>query len=255
MEISKDIILSAENISAIMTEMFQRILCESYNCHTMITKGDYWSVILNDHRLTICEIARLMDAIHASHEARIAAFPEDDYSIADIGMEASDELLRAYLGITWAETVILDNALLLVHPGEPERVMEETSMLHFGSTVVEPSKLKSSDELREYMRENGCTYDVLEDFCKDYYDTYHNSLFWHYPINDDVHTGVYIVLCSDGILSLPYDNIDCDDGYEYFVLDDAHLFDKEAMASFIDEYANFSKDLLGAMSTTMLWLK
>lgn len=212
-------------------------------------------MVLDDHRFTIPEIARMMDAVNAAQNVRTASFPDDDNTVDGIGMEASEELLKAYLGITWAETVILDNALLLVHPGEPERVMEETSMLHFGSTVVEPSKLKSSDELREYMRENSCTYDVLEDFCKDYYDTYHNSLFWHYPISDNVHTGLYIVLCSDGILSLPYDNIDCDDGYEYFVLDDAHLFDKEAMASFIDEYVNFSKDLLGAMSTMMLWLK
>ena len=254
MKISKDILLSADNVSAIMTQMLWRILNEPYHCHMSITNGDYWCVVMDDHRLTICEIAKLMDAVNAPREIRYLAFPSDDYSVNDITMEASEELLKAYMGIEWEKTVVLNNALLLVAPTEPEKVMEETSILRFGNTIVDPSTLQPSSELRTYLSAHGPTYDTLEAFCDEYYNTNSGELFRQYPITDEVHTGAYIVLCSDGILSLPYDSIDCENGYEQFIMEDVRFFDKDSMSYFIEEYDKFSKDLTNAMTTMFAWL-
>jgi hypothetical protein len=69
---------------------------------------------------------------------------------------------------------------------------------------------------------------------------------WRYPISDGNHLGTFIVPVREGFISLPFDIVDKED-YELLELDDAAMFDDEALQYFIDDWTLFSDDLLSAM--------
>ena len=114
--------------------------------------------------------------------------------------------------------------------------------------------LNKFSELKEYLNEWGATFTSLNDFCEAYTDRYHNPLYWHYPYSDDKHNGLYFVLCRDGVLCLPYDQMD-GEYYEYFELEDAHFLDTDSINIFIDDWIRFSVDMVDAMQAMKEWLK
>ena len=125
-------------------------------------------------------------------------------------------------------------------------------VLHNGTTI-NIAELKSTSELKEYLNEWGATFTSLNDFCEAYTDKYQNPLYWHYPYSDDKHNGLYFVLCSDGILCLPYDQMD-GEYFEYFELEDARFLDTDSINILIDDWIRFSVDLVDAMQTMKEWL-
>ncbi len=127
-------------------------------------------------------------------------------------------------------------------------------LLRIGNVEVNPALLKSSAELKEYLSDWGATFTSLSDFCEEYQNKFGNQLYWHYPCSDDKHNGLYFVLCSDGILCLPYDQMD-GKYFESFEMQDARFLDADSMKLFIDDWNRFSADLVDAMTSMREWLK
>ena len=123
-----------------------------------------------------------------------------------------------------------------------------------GGKTIKCSSLKGSTELIEYLTEWGVTFSSLNDFCDEYLEKYGNQLYWHYPHSDDKHNGLYFVLCSDGVLCLPYDRMDGED-FEYFEPEDARFLDTDSISIFIDDWIRFSEDLIDAMKEMKELLK
>lgn len=114
-------------------------------------------------------------------------------------------------------------------------------------TEFDPLQLLSKDELIEFLRENGENDRALAQIRERNQKAFGNELIWFYPISDGKHMGTFIVCVQEGFLSLPYDAADRDD-YELLELDDAAMFDDEALEYFISDWNLFSDDLLHAMT-------
>lgn len=112
--------------------------------------------------------------------------------------------------------------------------------------------LKSTQDLLDYLQENGATHSALMDFCKDYMERYCNVLHWSYPISDGKHLGTFLILVKEGVLSLPYDEAN-EENYEIFCLDDAAMCDEESLKLFMDDWMLFSDDLCNALHAMMCW--
>lgn len=117
-----------------------------------------------------------------------------------------------------------------------------------------PEKLISKEELLALLRENGESDCALALLRERYQDEFGNELIWHYPISDGKHMGTFIAVVKEGIISLPYDCVDSED-YELLVLEDAAMFDGDAMQIFIDDWQSFSDDLLSAMKNMLRILR
>ena len=60
-------------------------------------------------------------------------------------------------------------------------------------------------------------------------------------------------MCSDGVLCLPYDQMDTE-YFEYFELEDARLLEPESIEYFIEDWVRFSADLVNAMKAMQIWM-
>ena len=112
---------------------------------------------------------------------------------------------------------------------------------------IDPANLLSKDNLFAILREGGESDRALEPVRERYDTEFGNELIWRYPISNGYHMGVFIVPIQEGFISLPYNVID-EEQYELLELDDASMFDAEAMQFFIDEWSSYSEALIGAMS-------
>lgn len=111
-----------------------------------------------------------------------------------------------------------------------------------GDTAVEPEKLLSEKEFRKLLYSNGGDYNALVVAAEQNRKNYADYLFWHYPISDGEHTGVYFVLVKEGIITVPY-NIIRKNSFEKFVLSDIKLCTASDIANYISEWNKFSDTL------------
>ena len=87
----------------------------------------------------------------------------------------------------------------------------------------------------QFLAENG--FDVVP---------YQNELCWCYPITDELHLGTFLLLVKEGVLSLPFNEVDSVD-YELFCLEDACLCDAASINLLIADWYRFDSDLRHAM--------
>ena len=119
---------------------------------------------------------------------------------------------------------------------------------------IDPAKLITRDELLEFLRDNGEDDRALSKLRDRHYDEYGTELIWRYPITDGMHLGTFIVPVKEGVISLPYNAVDKCDG-ELLELDNAKMFDADAMQIFLDDWRSFSDDLIGAMTDMLRILR
>ena len=98
----------------------------------------------------------------------------------------------------------------------------------------------------DYLRENGASHTALMDICEEYREKYQNELCWHYPTTDELHLGTFLLLVKEGVLSLPFNEVDSVD-YELFCLEDACLCDAASINLLIADWYCFDSDLRHAM--------
>ena len=119
--------------------------------------------------------------------------------------------------------------------------------MNFIGIEVDKEKLYSKQALLDHFRENGENDRALAYIRTEYRDAFGNEMMWRYPISDGLHAGAFIVLVQEGFISLPFDEIDIED-YEILNLEDAAMFDEDALQYFIDDWKLFSDDLMEAMT-------
>ena len=253
MEHKDSLFISWENASAIISKQLYIILWESFVCKAELQQDDYWSTKIHNRQLAVYELLKICDAVDAPYDARMSAMPDDDQKTSSISMELSLCLLTAYLKQDYEKVFFDKDGILIVGKNPDEGTAKNTHMFLHNGTTINIAELKSSSELKEYLNEWGATFTSLNDFCEAYTDKYQNPLYWHYPYSDDKHNGLYFVLCSDGILCLPYDQMD-GEYFEYFELEDARFLDTDSINILIDDWIRFSVDLVDAMQTMKEWL-
>ena len=126
--------------------------------------------------------------------------------------------------------------------------------IRLGERIYDLQKLKSKQELLDYLQEHGSTHASLMDFCAEYMERYQNPLCWPYPISEGKHLGTFLILVREGVLSLPYDGAD-KENYEHLVPEDARFCTTDDMEPLLDGWKRFSEDLEAAMQTMKAFLE
>ena len=253
MEHKNGLFISWKNASAIIAMQLYIILWESFVCKAELQQDDYWSTKINNRQLAVYELLKICDAVDAPYDARMSAIPDEGQKTGSLSMELSMCLLAAYLKCEHDKVFFDKDGIFIVGKAPDEDAEKNAHMLLHNGTTINTAELKSSSELKEYLNKWGATFTSLNDFCEVYMDKYHNPLYWHYPYSDDKHNGLNFVLCSDGILCLPYDQMDSE-YFEYFELEDARFLDTDSINILIDDWIRFSVDLVDAMQTMKEWL-
>lgn len=253
MEHKDSIFISWENVSAMITKQLYIILWETHPCQAEWHHDNYWSTKLLNYHLSLQEAAKICDAVHANFDTRVTAFPDEDQYCSSLSMELSMCILETYLNRKYEKCFFDNDGIILVNPEMDSQLKSEENNLRFGNVKVNPALLKSSTELKEYFTEWGATFTSLIDFCEEYQDKFGNQLYWHFPHSNDKHSGLYFIICSDGILCLPYDEMD-GEYFESFKMEDARFLDRDSIGIFIDDWMRFSDDLIDALLAMQKWL-
>ena len=233
----------------------EEILHIDVSCRMCLEDESYWTLYSPTYQFTIGELERLLQAVPATKEVWEETIPQEGNVSRSLGMELSRLLLKQALHGQWAQEHCTEEALWLLDYRSCERQKPVTPALQLPGVWVDLEELKSQKKLLDYLEKHGPTHSSLMDFCEEYREKYHNDLCWPFPISDGKHMGAFFVPVKEGILSLPYDQVECEE-YEIFTLEDARLCDTKSMAAFLWDWDSFSNELRQAMGNMAwtLWL-
>lgn len=158
-------------------------------------------------------------------------------------MTVSQLLLRRNLGYAWECLHLAEDSFWILGVKDTP---ETDDFIKIGSQRFSLDELKSRQEVLEHLRENGASHRALMDICGEYMEKYQNELCWYYPTTDELHLGTFLLLVKEGVLSLPFNEVDSVD-YERFCLEDACLCDAASINLLIADWYRFDSDLRHAM--------
>ena len=115
-------------------------------------------------------------------------------------------------------------------------------MWKYMNMELDPAKLPTKCELLDRIREAGGTDRALAFLREEQMETYHNELIWRYPISEASAAGGFVTPVREGILWIPYHEMDREEG-EILLLQDACLLDADACSYMADDYQSYAEEL------------
>ena len=112
---------------------------------------------------------------------------------------------------------------------------------------IDPSELPTKAELLSRLHEDGGTDRALGHLREEQSEQYGNDLVWRYPLSEGYSAGGFVLPVREGILWIPYDEMEREEG-EILLIDDAHLLnedDCDVMAYDFRSYADGLCAMLG----------
>ena len=197
-------------------------------------------------RLPLSDLHRILEALDATDSQRdLSLPPEEDHadSVSSLSMTVSQLLLRRNLGYDWECLHLAEDSFWVLGVRD---TLETDDFIKIGSQRFPLGELKNRQEVLEHLRENGASHRALMDICGEYMEKYQNELCWYYPTTDELHLGTFLLLVKEGVLSLPFNEVDSVD-YELFCLEDACLCDAASINLLIADWYRFDSDLRHAM--------
>lgn len=244
--------LSWEEIGTLVGQMISGILGWEITCRAGYDAHDFWTVSTIAYQFSVQELEQLLDYVGADSKVRSINIPEDADSASSLDVELSRALLKEKLKTTWVTEHITDDGLWLVGIDSTRLGLPKTINIY--GRAIGMHTLWPKDELVEQLFDAGGTEANLSSLCERYVKKYGNQLYWSYPISDGEYNGVYFVLVQEGILCLPYDEIDKDE-YEIFEEDGVRLLSAEDMGYFIEDWKRASSELENVMDIFKNYLK
>lgn len=237
-------------VSLLIDQMASAILHRTVRCRSSRDDYDFWSVNLIDGRFTADELKALLDAVCADGEMRRATLGMDTSDTPLLDMDLSRALLLKKLQTNcMAECPCEDGLWLMGVESEALCLPEpDKEIIFIDGMAVDLRILWPKDEFIDMLFERGGTVGALSETCNRYVHLYRNELYWSYPITDGEHNGVYFVLVREGVLCLPYNEID-PDCFEIFEKDAIRLLTAEDMRWFISDWERMSHLLMTAMTS------
>lgn len=224
----------------------EEILLKEIQCQMVLEDDTYWTLCSPTYKFPTQELEQMLQAVSATKAAWEEAIPQENEASCSLGMELSRLLLKQALHGEWTQEHCTEEALWLLDyrgiPGEGPR----DPGLFLPGAYIPVSRLITQRELLDYLDCHGNTYSDLMNFCDRYLEDFHNSLCWCYPISDGNHMGTYLVPVREGVLSLPYDQIDPED-FEILCLEDAGLCSGKALSYYLTDWHTYSENLCRAL--------
>lgn len=111
---------------------------------------------------------------------------------------------------------------------------------------LNPEELPTMEELIVEIDENGGTDAALAGLREKQYRQYCCELIWRYPISQGDSAGGFIMPVREGILWIPYDEIEKEAG-EILRTGDAVLMDEAACAAYAEDFRHYADELCSAL--------
>lgn len=113
--------------------------------------------------------------------------------------------------------------------------------------LLNPEELPAKDELIEEIRDGGGTDAALAELREQQHEKYGNELIWRFPISEGESAGGFIMPVREGILWIPYDEMEKETG-EILLLDDAELLTEDACEIMAEDYMSYAKELCDVLN-------
>lgn len=237
-------------VSLLIGEMISSILHRTVRCKTSHEELDFWAAEALFGRFSIDDLQAMLDYVGADGAMRLNTLTFDSEDTASIDMDLARALLRQKIKTSWKAESASDDGLWLM--GVDEDAMElpelDGDLCFIDNIAVDLRALLPKDELLDSLFEDGGTVSALSGVCDRYVRLCGNELYWSYPITDGQYNGVYFVLVQEGVLCLPYYEID-KECFEMFERDGVRLLTAEEMSYFIGEWERYSEMLCPAMES------
>ena len=244
--------LSWGEVGTLTGSVISAVLKREVICRAALDDYNYWTVSDTAGRFSHDDLDILLDYVEASREIREITFHGDSDTAVALDMGLSQALLKKKLNTSWEQELITEDGLWLVGI-DPEH-LNYAGTITVDGKIISMDTLWSKEELVEQLFDAGGSEADLSDVCDRYVKQYGNQLYWSYPIPDGEYNGVYFVLVQEGVLCLPYDEIDRYE-YEIFERDGVRLLTAEEMGYFISDWKRESNALEKVMSIFKNYLK
>ena len=244
--VSKVIKLTWSEVAEMVRTELRKIIGRDVFCVAKSDDDTYWDISFPLERLPLSDLHRILEALDATDSQRdLSLPPEEDHadSVSSLSMTVSQLLLRRNLGYDCECLHLAEDSFWILGVKDAP---ETNDFIKIGSQRFPLGELKSRQEVLDYLRENGASHTALMDICEEYREKYQNELCWHYPTTDELHLGTFLLLVKEGVLSLPFNEVDSVD-YELFCLEDACLCDAASINMLIADWYRFDADLRHAM--------
>lgn len=244
--------LSWEEIGTLTGTMISVVLKRDVTCRAAFDDYNYWTVSDTAGRFSHDDLDMLLDYVDADSEIRKIVFGFESDTTEALDMELSQALLRKKLNTSWGRELVTEDGLWLV--GIDSGRLNYAGTITINGRIISMDTLWPKDEFVKRLFEAGGSEADLSDLCDRYVKQYGDQLYWPYPISDGEYNGVYFVLVQEGVLCLPYDEIDKDE-YEIFEEDGVRLLTAEEMGYFISDWKRESCELEKVMNSFLRYLK
>ena len=243
---SKVIKLTWTEVAEMVRTELRKIIGKDVFCVAKSDDDTYWDISFPLERLPLSDLHRILEALDATDSQRdLSLPPEEDHadSVSSLSMTVSQLLLRRNLGYDWECLHLAEDSFWVLGVRDTPKTDD---FIKIGSQRFPLGELKNRQEVLEHLRENGASHRALMDICGEYMEKYQNELCWYYPTTDELHLGTFLLLVKEGVLSLPFNEVDSVD-YELFCLEDACLCDAASINLLIADWYRFDSDLRHAM--------
>lgn len=117
----------------------------------------------------------------------------------------------------------------------------------FMNLSLNPEELPTKDEMIEMIWDGGGTDAALAELREKQHEQYGNELIWRYPISAGESAGGFIMPVREGVLWIPYDEMDKEEG-EILLVDNAELLSEDACEIMADDYMSYAKELCDVLN-------
>ena len=242
-------------VSYYLQKIISEVLERQIVCATKIENTDYWGICVVNDKVSLSEIRKLLSFVNADDRTVEETMPEDTKSTQYLGMLLSSKLLKVALNASWQEEYVTEKAIWRIDVDYI--VLSNTeidpNICFVCNRAVDTRDLLSQQDIKLKLETDGADYNTLVNICEAHQKKYGDYLFWHYPISDGEHSGVYFVLVKEGVLALPYNSVD-NDCFEWFVLSDAKLCSHLDINDYIAEWEEYSHRLENQMASFKSYL-
>lgn len=107
---------------------------------------------------------------------------------------------------------------------------------------LNPKELPNMADLIALLSEGGADDRALSHLREEQWEKFNKELIWRYPISEGESAGGFITPVQEGILWIPYDSMDKEDG-ELLELKQAHLLSSEACLYLLEDLRSYTDGL------------
>ena len=111
---------------------------------------------------------------------------------------------------------------------------------------LDPQALPKMANLISALSENGADNRALSHVRDEQWERFGKDLIWLYPISEGESAGGFILPVQEGILWIPYDAMNKEDG-EFLELKDAHLLSAEACGHLLEDLRSYADGLCAVL--------